>query len=137
MHVTGGCHCGAIRFEAEVDPHRVVACHCTDCQMMGGGAFRVMTPVPEASFRLLLGTPATYAKTADSGRSRLQGFCGHCGTHLYATDAASGVDAPRVYTVRVGALDQRSALKPSAEMWCLSRARWLPPFEGTRRVDRQ
>lgn len=137
MHATGACHCGAIRFEVEVDPQRVVACHCTDCQTMGSSAFRVLTPVAAEHFRLVAGTPAIYVKTADSGRRRAQGFCARCGTHLYATDPPEDGAAPRAYTVRVGALDQRRALAPSAEMWCDSRAPWLPAFAGTRRVARQ
>jgi hypothetical protein len=137
MRVTGGCHCGAIRFEAELEPRRVVACHCTDCQTMGGGAFRVLAPVPAASFRLVSGAPATYVKTADSGRRRAQGFCAQCGTHLYATDPPDAGALPSFYTVRVGALDQRGELAPSAEMWCDSRAPWLPAFPGTRCVARQ
>ena len=32
MNVTGGCHCGQITYEAEVDPTTVRVCHCSDCQ---------------------------------------------------------------------------------------------------------
>lgn len=137
MEVTGGCHCGAIRLAAEIDPRRVVACHCTDCQTMGGGAFRVLVPVPAASFLVLNGTPAHYEKIADSGRRRVQGFCGRCGTHLYATDPADADAASRAFTLRVGTLDQRAALAPSAELWCASRVAWLPAFAGTRCIERQ
>ena len=38
MHVDGACHCGKIKFEAEIDPTKVVICHCTDCQAMAGGS---------------------------------------------------------------------------------------------------
>ena len=40
MKITGGCHCGAITYEAEVDAERVALCHCTDCQTLSGSAFR-------------------------------------------------------------------------------------------------
>ena len=40
MKVTGGCHCGHITYEAEVDPATVRVCHCTDCQKLTGTAFR-------------------------------------------------------------------------------------------------
>jgi hypothetical protein len=36
MKVTGGCHCGHITYEAEVDPMTVRVCHCTDCQKADG-----------------------------------------------------------------------------------------------------
>ena len=41
MKIDGSCHCGAIRYEAEVDPGGVSICHCTDCQKLTGSAFRV------------------------------------------------------------------------------------------------
>ena len=64
MHVDGSCHCGSIRFEAEIDPKRVGICHCTDCQTFSGSAFRIGVMVPGDAFRLLDGTPAIYEKTA-------------------------------------------------------------------------
>jgi len=60
MKVEGSCHCGAIRFEAEIDPGKVRVCHCTDCQQLSGTAFRVVAPCPEQQFRLLQGTPKIY-----------------------------------------------------------------------------
>lgn len=75
MKVTGGCHCRAIRFSAEIDPARVVLCHCTDCQAFTSSAFRVTVPAPVASFRLTGEPPRTYVKTADSGAKRVRAFC--------------------------------------------------------------
>ena len=42
MKISGRCHCGAVRFEAEVDPAEVLICHCTDCQTLSGSAFRTV-----------------------------------------------------------------------------------------------
>ena len=53
MKVDGACHCGHIRYEAEVDPAIVVICHCTDCQTLSGSAFRTVVPTLAGSFRLL------------------------------------------------------------------------------------
>lgn len=36
MKIDGGCHCGAITYEAEIDPNSVAVCHCTDCQTLSG-----------------------------------------------------------------------------------------------------
>ena len=57
MKVTGQCHCGAIRYEAEIDPARVQACHCTDCQRLSGAAYRATVGASKETFRLLEGTP--------------------------------------------------------------------------------
>ena len=83
MKVTGQCQCGAIRYEAEIDPAKVSACHCTDCQQFSGAPYRVGVPAPKESFRLLSGTPKIYVKTAESGNKRRQAFCGTCGTQLW------------------------------------------------------
>src|SRR5690349_17401035 len=106
MRVDGACHCGAIAYEADVDPSKVRICHCTDCQKLSGTAFRVVVPCPEEHFRLLRGDPKTYVKIAESGRKRLQLFCGDCGSPLYAT--SEGPAGGRSFGLRVGALEQRA-----------------------------
>ena len=133
MKVDGACHCGAITFEAEIDPARIRICHCTDCQTLSGSAFRIIAPIPEAAFRLLCGTPKLYVKTAESGAARVQAFCGDCGTPLYATSAA-GED--RRFGLRVGALRQRAELVPDRQFWHRSRLPWLPELPGEA-VERQ
>src|SRR6516162_11167782 len=50
MKFDGHCHCGRISFEAEVDPHAVTICHCTDCQTLTGAAFRANIAAPAAHF---------------------------------------------------------------------------------------
>ena len=57
MDVTGRCHCGAITYRATVDPATVGICHCTDCQMLSGSAYRVSVPAPAATFKILSGKP--------------------------------------------------------------------------------
>ena len=58
MHVQGACHCGAIRFEAEVNPEHAVLCHCTDCQAMASAPYRMMVIAAERDFSLTAGTTA-------------------------------------------------------------------------------
>ena len=67
MRIDGGCHCGRICYEAEVDPSTVLICHCTDCQTLSGSAFRTVVPTTEGTFKLLSGTPKVYVKTGESG----------------------------------------------------------------------
>src|SRR5689334_821271 len=101
MKVTGACHCGQVRYEAEVDPARSGICHCTDCQVLTGTAFRVSIPTLPGTFRLLAGTPSVYLKTADSGAKRRHAFCPACGTPVYAS---ADEDAPATRSLRVGGL---------------------------------
>ena len=46
MNVDGACHCGKLAYEAEIDPERIGVCHCVDCQLLSGTAFRIAARVP-------------------------------------------------------------------------------------------
>lgn len=133
MHVDGSCHCGAIEYSAEIDPARVVICHCNDCQVLSGTAFRVVAFTLEGGFTLRRGTPKTYVKIAASGRAREQGFCDNCGAALYATSPGDG---PKVFGLRVGTIHQRAQLRPVQQLWCQSALPWvggitqLPGIDG-------
>jgi len=121
MKITGQCHCGAIRFTATADPAKVFVCHCADCQMISGGPFRAVLPVPADQVELQ-GTPKQYVKVAASGNRRVQAFCGDCGTQLFATEA----DVPKTLNIRLGCVNERAQLKPTVQVWKDSAMPWLP-----------
>ena len=122
MKVEGGCHCGFIAYEAEVDPEKVIICHCTDCQTLSGTAFRSVVFTPESQFRPLSGTPKIYVKTADSGAKREQAFCPECGSPIYATSVGEG---PRTLGIRVGSIKQRGKLAPRKQFYRRSSQHWI------------
>ena len=134
MQVHGSCHCGAIAYEAEVDPAKVGLCHCTDCQKLTGSAYRLTAPAPAATFRLLRGRPKVYVKTADSGTRRRHSFCPDCGTPVAAT---ADVDDPPAYSLRVGCLDERAQLPPRRRIWCRSALAWSVDLSGVPGIDDQ
>jgi len=134
MHVHGSCHCGAIRFEAEIDPNRVGLCHCTDCQTFGSAGFRASVLVPGADFTLLEGEPAVYEKTAESGAPRRLAFCSRCGTHVYGLNTSA--DAPS-YSVRVGVLKERGELRPTVRVWSRSAPDWVEDVGSMHRIETQ
>jgi hypothetical protein len=134
MKIDGGCHCGAIAYEAEIDPDKVSICHCTDCQKITGTAFRVTVFAPESDFRILRGLPKEYLRTAESGNRRANGFCPDCGSQLYATSAGDG---PKVYGIRLGTSRQFAELPPKRQTWHRSAMPWLPGFEGIPTSDKQ
>jgi hypothetical protein len=134
MNITGACHCGAIRYEAEVDPTTAGICHCTDCQILTGTVFRVTVRTVPGSFRIVAGAPRIYIKTADSGNKREHAFCEHCGSPIYATSPGP---EPRIYSIRTGGLDQRAELRPRRQIWTSSRLPWLGEVAGLPGVDKQ
>src|SRR5262245_28132869 len=134
MKVTGGCHCGSITYEAEVNPTTVRICHCTDCQKLTGSVFRATIPSLPGTFRLASGAPKTYVKIAESGNKRHHGFCPDCGTPIYATSAEPN---PSIYGLRVGGLDQRAQLAaPTFQQWCRSAIAWSMDISKAERFER-
>ena len=124
VRVDGACHCGRIRYAAEIDPAEVTVCHCTDCQALTGTAFRVSVTAAPGDLRIE-GEPAVYVKTAESGRRRNQYFCGHCGAPLFANAAG---DDPGPWGLRWGGIRQRDRLAPARQIWRRSAAPWVCAF---------
>lgn len=122
MFVSGSCHCKAIGFEAEVDSVSLMVCHCNDCQLLTGSAFRVTVPVKPENFKLLRGSPSVYLKIADSGSQRRHAFCGTCGTPVFRMPADNNPN----YSLRVGTLDQKRELEaPRRQIWTERRLPWV------------
>jgi hypothetical protein len=102
---TGGCLCGAIRYETVGDPVFTLRCHCRDCQRQSGAAHVPAARVPSAGFRILEGAPRRYVTKADSGNEIVRVFCGDCGTPLYvqvATRPDLGGFGSALWTIRAG-----------------------------------
>jgi hypothetical protein len=129
MKVHGRCHCGEITYEAEVEPGNVNLCHCRDCQILTGTAFRAGIPAPAESFRIVTGKPREYTKVADSGTRRVHAFCGTCGSPVYSCAPQN----PKSYSLRVGALNEADALgRPVTEIWTKRRLSWLARVHGAK-----
>jgi len=133
MKIDGVCHCGQLRYEAEVDPLAVTVCHCTDCQTLSGSAFRTAVPVAKEDFRLLSGQLKAYTKTAESGNRRLQTFCPECGTPIYS----AGPGHTGVFYIRVGTSRQRSQLRPQLQIWSRSAQNWVTELAAVKRLEKQ
>lgn len=133
MKIDGRCHCGLISYEAEVDPDMLTICHCTDCQTLGGSAFRAIIAASAENFVLRSRSPKIYLKTAESGAQRAQAFCPDCGTPIYAAESKN----PTTYLLRVGAIKQRAELRPHGQIWCRSALPWAMDLQGLEKLSRQ
>ena len=133
MDIDGACLCGAIRYEATIDPSQVRICHCVQCQIQSATAFRTGVLVPRERFRLLSGEPKVYLKTAESGRQRALAFCADCGTSLYGTSPTD----PKEYSLRLGTARQRAQLVPTVQIWAGEAMPWLSAIPSMPRVERQ
>jgi hypothetical protein len=133
MKVDGACHCGFIRYDAVIDPDKVIVCHCTDCQTLSGSAFRTIVSAARDDFNLRGGQPKIYVKTTDSGVQRAQAFCPECGTPIYS---AAVRDTP-AFAIRVGTIRQRGDLRPNSQYWCRSALSWVMDLEAVAQFERQ
>src|SRR5262249_31557852 len=131
MKIDGRCHCGYVRFEAEAETPPI--CNYTACQPMRGPPLRAIVAPRPGTFVLLSRKPTEYRKTADSGNVRVQAFCPHCGTPIYATSTG---DEPKAYNVRLGSLRQRNEFVPRRQIFVRSQQAWvhdlnsIPKFDG-------
>jgi hypothetical protein len=132
VRIDGGCHCGRITYEADIDPAKVGVCHYTDCQTLSGSAFVVYVPVPKEALALR-GEPKLYVKTAESGSRRAQAFCPECGTRIYA----SADTDPQVFNLRIGTVRQRASLAPKTQLWCRSALPWTMDLGSIKRHAKQ
>ena len=79
--LSGGCACGAIRFECNVDPVLMFNCHCRDCQRASGSAYAAIVAVPKAAVEMR-GEPRYHKIIGGAGKAIERGFCPTCGSHV-------------------------------------------------------
>ncbi|HLK35161.1 MAG TPA: GFA family protein [Polyangiaceae bacterium] len=118
--VTGGCLCGAVRYEYDGPVGPATYCHCADCRRVTGSAFNVGVRFERARFRLLQGVPKTFTKVGGSGRTIERSFCPSCGSPLYTAAPQS----PAFVWVKAGSLDAGASIEPVDQIWTESRVPW-------------
>ncbi|MBJ7522253.1 MAG: GFA family protein [Solirubrobacteraceae bacterium] len=131
--MTGGCLCGAVRFELTAPPTTATYCHCTRCQRRTGTAASAQAVIAPGSLRWLAGEDEVRFWWPEGGGFG-KGFCPACGAHICSK--APGADEP--WSIRMGAFDEDPGVRPSLRQWVGSAAPWepipddgLPRFEGS------
>ena len=100
MKLTGGCYCGAVRYEAEGQPLMQAQCHCRECQYITGGSPNMFMLMPLDGFRYTKGTPAQFTRR-DLDNAVTREFCPECGTHV-----VTRVPSLPAVVLKVGTLDE-------------------------------
>ena len=113
--ITGGCFCGACRYETQAAPINIRACHCRMCQKAIGASFNARVLVPLDT--LTITGPVGWYQTSEPLR---RGFCTVCGTSLF-TERAS-VNA---IGLTMGSLDDPDRFMPDEHIWVSSKQAWL------------
>ena len=130
--ITGGCLCGAVRYELTASPVFSEHCYCRDCQRVTGAAMGSLLFVPKGDFRITKGELKQFATKAASGNEVVRGFCGTCGS--WVTGRGSG--NPELAEVTAGTLDEPNLFKAMANIFMSSAPSWAPIAEGLPKFDK-
>ena len=126
--ITGGCNCGAVRYEVSEPFVSAAYCHCTRCQRRSGTAASANGRVAHGSFRIISGEDQLRAWRPDTGFEKW--FCGECGSALFSRSPSD----PDEVGVRLGTLDADPGVRPSYRQFVTYAAAWEPvPDDGLTR----
>jgi hypothetical protein len=115
----GGCHCGAIRYEAGALPERNSICHCTDCRRASGAPLMAWALFGAKDVKVIKGAPRVRA-SSEHGRRH---FCPECGTGLFYTNDQIFTDQ---IDVQSATLDDPDAIgAPVAQVQVAERIGWM------------
>ena len=110
---TGGCHCGAVRFQVHGRLRDVVICHCGDCRRHHGHASaHTRCQRSEVTFQADRGL-----RWYDTSETGSRGFCGECGSVLFFQ--RKGTDR---IAINAGVLDQPTGLRAAMHLFVPDKA---------------
>ncbi len=125
--LTGGCHCGAIRYEVSGEIINHALCHCVDCRRSSGVPMVGWIMVEDSNLSVA-GDVSTYA-SSEHGRRH---FCIQCGTGLFYSNDEM---LPGLVDIQSGTLDEPDQCPAQAHIQTAERIGWmaqahrLPEFE--------
>lgn len=104
--LTGGCLCGAVRFELSEAPFQVAVCHCNSCRKHTGAPAAVYADCKRETVQFTRNTMTLYGSSPGVYR----GFCARCGSTL----AFESDKKPDEIHIHIGAFDEPGAFPPTA-----------------------
>jgi hypothetical protein len=128
---TGGCLCGAVRYEADGEPTASGYCCCADCRKASGSGFVPFLGFPSSAVRFT-GTTRQFASKAASGRDAVRNFCPVCGGLVFG--GIPGKDTS--HTIYAGSLDDPTLFRPTLAIFTRDRPAWLALPSGLKMFER-
>lgn len=120
--LTGGCYCGAIRYEGQGEPFHPTLCHCRDCRRVAGAPAVAWFSLRAKDFRFTAGEPARFASSEKGRRT----FCRHCGTPL----TFQNLDLAEEIDITTASLDNPEQVPPADHTQAAGRLSWLHLADG-------
>ena len=125
---SGGCACGAIRFECEGEPALMANCHCRDCQRATGSAYAAVVVFPKTAASVT-GEPRYHRMTGGSGNPIERGFCATCGSPVVVKLGMM----PEIIGFHAASLDDPAKYTPAMDIFTASAHPWDVLNEGPQR----
>ena len=129
MVITGGCHCGALRYEIEGEAITHALCHCTDCRRHSGAPMVGWTMYRSGQVRTVKGTPKIYT-SSENGRRH---FCGDCGTGVFYRN---DVMLPGITDVQSATFDNPDLVPARLHIQVAERIGWMKTVHELPEIDR-
>ncbi|MGE0409198.1 MAG: GFA family protein [Amphiplicatus sp.] len=117
--LSGGCHCGAVRYASQASPPFSIICCCTQCQKITGAGRAPQFALPKATVTVD-GTLAFFDLKADSGNAVQSAFCPACGSPVYKSSSGFA----DFLFFHAATLDDPSQYQPQRVVWARSRQPW-------------
>ena len=130
---TGGCQCGAVKFEAPETQSALYVCHCTQCQKQSASAFGISFTVPRQSLKLIAGAPLFWLRNTAKGHSLECAFCPECGTRLWHQSSGH----PDSLNIKAGSFDEPVDLSGAQHIWVVSKVPGVVIPEGAIAFERE
>jgi hypothetical protein len=125
MPLTGGCNCGAVRYEVTQPLVKATYCHCKICQRRTGAAVAANAHPAPGSFRILSGEEHLRMWQPEGGGEKW--FCGTCGSPVYANNQRHD----NSIGIRMGTFDADPGIRPDARQFVAYACTWEPiPDDG-------
>jgi hypothetical protein len=122
---TGGCLCGALRYEARGEPLYMGLCYCADCRKASGSGF-----IPYVAFAArdltFSSTTTTFVCASARGTEAVRNSCPTCASLVFG----GPVGQAESHTIYAGSLDDPSAFRPSMAIFTRGRPDWAVVPEG-------
>ena len=116
---SGGCLCGALRYEAEGEPLYMGHCYCADCRKASGSGFVPFMGFARSAVRFSGGSRQFRSKIVD-GKEAVRNFCPNCGSLVFGGE----LDRSSSFTIYAGSLDDPSSFQPKVAIFARSRPHW-------------
>ena len=127
LPITGGCLCGAVRYESSEPPIRTTICHCRMCQKSTGSAFMVAVGFLRTTLRFTKGEPKLYR----SSPIKDKGFCANCGSLLFDQFLTpTGNTNQDMIWVQIGTLDHPELVSIGSHTGVESQLPWVHFDDG-------